>query len=155
MLDLYDEFIAVVKALDEAKVEYALCGGLAMAAYDVVRATEDIDLLILTESLDPARAALTPLGFSVAANPMQFQAGKVKIHRLSKMDSESEDFIVVDLLTVDESLSDIWKNRKSIIMKTGSINVVSIDSLIALKKIRNSPQDIEDIRRLEEKHIEN
>ena len=52
MFDLYYEFRKLITALDERQIEYALCGGLAMAVYDHPRATVDIDILILSESLD-------------------------------------------------------------------------------------------------------
>ena len=51
MLDLYEELRRLIAALDEHKIEYALCGGLAMAIFDRPRATVDIDLLIEAESL--------------------------------------------------------------------------------------------------------
>ena len=52
MLDLYEEMLQVVRKLEQERIDYALCGGLAMAVYDVIRATVDIDLLILTLDVD-------------------------------------------------------------------------------------------------------
>ena len=52
MIDLAEEFEAVISALAEHGIEYAVCGGLAMAIHGFPRATVDIDLLI------PAEAAL-------------------------------------------------------------------------------------------------
>ena len=49
MFDLYYEFRRLIAALDEHLIDYALCGGIAMAIYDRPRATIDIDLLILSE----------------------------------------------------------------------------------------------------------
>jgi len=37
MFDLYYEFRKLVEALDEHQIDYALCGGLAMAVYDRAR----------------------------------------------------------------------------------------------------------------------
>ncbi|MCU1265993.1 MAG: hypothetical protein JWM21_2311 [Acidobacteria bacterium] len=48
MLDLYDEFRLLMGALNDQGIEYALCGGVAMAVYDRPRATIGIDLLILS-----------------------------------------------------------------------------------------------------------
>ena len=56
MLDLYEELRKLITAFDERRIDYALCGGLAMAVYDHPRATIDIDLLILAESLDQVLA---------------------------------------------------------------------------------------------------
>jgi hypothetical protein len=47
MLDLYDEFAALIAALEAAEAEYAVCGGLAMAIHsgqdqdDIKRLEED------------------------------------------------------------------------------------------------------------------
>jgi len=53
LLDLYDEFKAIISALVERAIDYAVCGGLAMAVYGVPRATIDIDFLILTAAAMP------------------------------------------------------------------------------------------------------
>ena len=55
MFDLYEEFRKLIGSLDERQVEYALCGGLAMAVYDRPRTTVDIDLLIVLISLKTMR----------------------------------------------------------------------------------------------------
>ena len=39
MFDLYREFQSLISALANSHIEYALCGGLAMAVYDHPRAT--------------------------------------------------------------------------------------------------------------------
>jgi hypothetical protein len=41
-------------SFDQECVEYALCGGLAMAVYAMPRATLDIDVLIQVDSLAQA-----------------------------------------------------------------------------------------------------
>jgi 3-keto-L-gulonate-6-phosphate decarboxylase len=51
MIDIVDELKELVSQLDDSGIDYALCGGLALAVYDRARATADIDLLILGESL--------------------------------------------------------------------------------------------------------
>ena len=51
-MSLLKELSALVSALDENEIEYAVCGGLAMAVHGFARATLDIDLLIRPESLD-------------------------------------------------------------------------------------------------------
>jgi hypothetical protein len=51
-LDLIAELEALVSALDAEKVEYALCGGLALAVHGYPRATKDIDLLVRADSTE-------------------------------------------------------------------------------------------------------
>jgi len=62
VLDLYEELKAIVAALDENGIDYALCGGLAMAVWGAPRATVDIDLLILAERLEETKAIARSLG---------------------------------------------------------------------------------------------
>ena len=52
MFDISDELQSLVAAFDENHIDYALCGGMAMAVHGHLRMTIDIDLLILSESLD-------------------------------------------------------------------------------------------------------
>jgi hypothetical protein len=52
MLDIYEEFRNLVAVLEEHEIDYALCGGMAMAVHERPRMTIDIDILIQAESLD-------------------------------------------------------------------------------------------------------
>jgi hypothetical protein len=45
MVDLIEELAAITRALDDAGIPYALCGGLAMAVHAHPRATIAIDIL--------------------------------------------------------------------------------------------------------------
>ena len=42
MLNLLTEFQNIVNTLEEEKIEYAICGGIAMAIHGFLRATVDI-----------------------------------------------------------------------------------------------------------------
>jgi hypothetical protein len=41
-MDLIDELAGLIKALNDAGVRYALCGGLAMAVHGHPRATQEL-----------------------------------------------------------------------------------------------------------------
>jgi len=145
VLDLYEELEAVLSALEAAHLPYALCGGLALAVYGRPRATVDIDLLVEPGSLDAALLALHPLGFDVAALPMAFAGGAVEIRRVSKVDSDADDLLSVDLLLVTPALSAVWEGRRTVRWEGRSLPVVSREGLIALKELRGSGQDRDDI----------
>lgn len=55
-----DEVLTALRALQEADVEYILIGAMAMGLHGVVRATEDMDLLVRAnpENIERLRAAL-------------------------------------------------------------------------------------------------
>jgi hypothetical protein len=51
IMDFFLEIKNLTAALDAAGVDYALCGGVALAIHGVPRATQDIDLLVRPEDL--------------------------------------------------------------------------------------------------------
>jgi hypothetical protein len=55
-----DELLDLLRALEEAAVEYVLIGATAMGFHGVVRATEDVDMLVRAEpdNIERLRAAL-------------------------------------------------------------------------------------------------
>jgi 7,8-dihydro-6-hydroxymethylpterin-pyrophosphokinase len=55
LLDLVEEFRAVVAALEAAEVQFAVCGGLAVAIHAQPRATMDVDLLLPNDQIVTAR----------------------------------------------------------------------------------------------------
>ena len=145
MLDLFDEFAAVVTTLQARRIDYALCGGLAMAVHGTPRATVDIDLMIMTEDLDAVRALAHDLGYTIEAAPMTFHGGDVEIRRISKLDADSGDLLMLDLLLVTPAVEAAWQSRQAIGWEQGSVRVVSREGLIALKALRGSGQDLDDI----------
>jgi len=52
LLDLVEEFRSIVAALEAADVEFAVCGGLAVAIHAHPRATLDVDLLLPRDQID-------------------------------------------------------------------------------------------------------
>lgn len=150
MLDIYDELKTLITSLNENGVDYALCGGLAMAVHGFVRATVDIDIIIRKKSLATARSVALQLGYTVDAAPMRFAGGSVEIRRISKVDPTSGDVLMLDFLLVTNLLARIWETREEVEWEHGSLWVVSRPGLIELKRLRGSGQDLEDIARLTE-----
>lgn len=154
VLDLYEELRALVARLEERELEYALCGGLAMAVYGTPRATVDIDLLMPGESLPEAVQVARQLGYTIEAAPRAFAEGAIRIRRLSKIDPESKDVLTLDLLLVTPEIAQVWQGRRQVGWAAGKLSVVSREGLIALKVLRGSGQDLDDINRLTEGHDE-
>lgn len=53
----------VISALNAIGTRFALIGGLALALHKVIRATQDVDLLVDTENADEIDKALSKLGY--------------------------------------------------------------------------------------------
>jgi hypothetical protein len=150
MFDLYHEFRLLIAAFDDHHIDYALCGGLAMAVYDRARATVDIDVLILSESLDQVIPIATKLGYGIRGLDMTFSDGAIEIRRVSKIDGTSGHVLSLDLLLVTPAIQNVWDSRVEADWDGGTLSVVSRLGLISLKRFRGSPQDKADIVALQE-----
>lgn len=86
---------------------------------------------------------------------MIFKDGAVKIHRLTKIDDQTGEYLVLDLLIVTPETKKAWDSRISVDWEGIPLQVVSPEGLILLKSLRNSGQDRDDIEYLKELIIEN
>lgn len=149
-MDLYDEFTAIVAALETGKVGYAVCGGMAMAIHGLPRATIDIDLLVPAGEIERVLATAQQSGYTLAADPMSLAGGAAQIRRVSKVDAVSRDLLSLDLLVVTPAIEQAWHDRVRVRWDGGELWVVSRQGLIRLKQLRGSGQDRDDIQRLEQ-----
>jgi hypothetical protein len=150
-LDLIDELDGLIALLDRAGIEYAVCGGLALAVHGHPRATEDIDLLVRHEVLGEVLRIAKGSGFDIPARPITFglRTGTPrKVQRVSKLDPDTNDLVTLDLLDVSPDLEDVWEGRISIPWRGKVIRVVSVDGLLKMKRIAGRPQDLLDIAKL-------
>jgi hypothetical protein len=152
VLDLIAEMRALRDSLQTAGIEYALCGGLAMAVHGYPRATIDIDLLVQEEDSETILSLAENLGFTFRALPMTFSAGKLRIRRITKLDPSDGSGLVLDLLIGSEELREVWETRRTVAWEGAPLKVVSPGGLIALKQLRSSAQDLADIEKLHERH---
>lgn len=150
MADLVAELEAIAAALSDRGIEYAVCGGLAVAMHGHVRATRDIDLLVPNASADATLDALASIGFDVRALPMTFGAGtsaERRVQRVSK--TGTNELITVDLILVEPSFPAVWSGRMTFARGDVRLPVVSRSGLIAMKRLAGRPQDLADIEALE------
>lgn len=148
-MTLSDELFNLIRAFDTGGIEYAVCGGLAMAILGHPRTTQDLDILMPEESIERAAAAARDQGFTIDAGWMEFGGGTAKIYRLSKVDKEHHDLVPLDLIAVTPQLRIIWQNRVQVDTQDKKVWTVSRDGLIAMKKISGRKQDMADIENLE------
>ena len=128
----------VLTGLNRIGAPIALIGGLALAPYKVIRATQDVDLLIDADRADDSERELTSLGYRC-------------IHR-------SAD--AANYLRGDERIDLLYASRPvarrllaaAVTHKTpfGDLRVVSLEGLIAFKLqgLVNDPRRTQDIRAL-------
>ncbi|HKU43817.1 MAG TPA: hypothetical protein VJR89_36910 [Polyangiales bacterium] len=146
-MNLYDELVGVVRALDTARVDYALVGGLAVGLWGAPRATKDIDLLVRPEDLLSAKEAVRGCGYVPEALPMRFSDG-MEMQRLSKI--VAGQLTTVDLLLVNANLESAWQSRERHELEDASVSVISRQALIAMKLSAGRPLDQHDVIKLTE-----
>jgi hypothetical protein len=146
MIDVYAEFTAIIGALEDAEIEYALCGALALAVYGAPRATKDIDLIARREDEARLREVVRGAGFSFEALPMVFAGSGIEVQRFTKLIEGRP--LMLDVLWLSATLQPIWDDRRRLPWNKGMLSVVSRDGLITLKLTAGRPQDLVDIQSL-------
>lgn len=148
-MDLYEELVDVISRLTEARINYALCGGLAVAIHGYPRFTKDIDLLIHPDDLGRIRAVLAVGGYTVDAGRIPFAVGTPTervIYRMSKV--VAGDLLSVDLVLVSPVLAQVWADRERYSWQGREIAVVSAAGLALMKRVAGRPQDVVDLQQL-------
>ena len=149
-MNLVDELHAVAAALAAAKIDYAVCGGLAVTMHGATRTTKDIDILVRREQLQEALEAIRPLGYTFAALPMKFDANtehERHVQRVTKVEGTAHS--VLDLMLEEAALAGMLDGAISVDLPEGTVRVVSRATLLRMKRMASRPQDLADIERLE------
>ncbi|MBK9034528.1 MAG: hypothetical protein IPL61_25225 [Myxococcales bacterium] len=151
-LDLIAELEGVIEAFAAAGVQYALCGGLAVAIHGYPRATMDIDVLVEPAQLALALATARGIGFDIPARSMTFgvRTGTPReVQRVSKLDAPTGALLSLDLRVVGATLAEPWRTRQTVVWRGRPVEIVSRAGLIVMKRLAARPQDLADIAALE------
>jgi len=153
-VDLFGEVVALAAALDAAALDYAICGGVALAVHGAPRATKGIDILAREADMPRLREVVRRCGFTLEALPMTFSSSGVTIQRFTKVFEDGRT-LMVDVLLAEGPLEAVWRTRSRIAFASPAatphaLSVVSREGLITLKLAAGRPQDIVDIQRLQE-----
>ena len=146
-MNFFDELRALVAALEAAAIDYAICGGVALAIHGAPRATQDIDLLLRPEDLDRLRVVARGCGFAFESLPMDFASG-LTMQRFTKLIDGQP--LMLDVLLVGPTEERVWADRLTAAFEGGPIRVVSRAGLVTLKAAAARPQDLADLQRLAE-----
>ena len=150
MVDIFDEFQNLITTFNQANLDYAVCGGWAMAIHGSPRATIDIDFLVLSENLSEMWKIAEDLGYWVKGLPLSYDNGVIEIRRISKIDEASKVLFTIDFLLVTDGLKQVWETRENIDWEDGKVWTVSREGLIFMKQISGRHKDLGDIEALKE-----
>lgn len=148
-MNLIDELFAIARALDAAGIEYAVCGGIAVGLHGWVRTTDDIDLLIRPADVARVLEVVRPLGFDMPAQPMTFGAGTDAERHVQRVSKLGADLLTLDLLLVDAAYEGLLEGRIAVRQPEATIQLVSREGLLKMKRMAGRPQDLVDIGHLE------
>ena len=150
MLMLLSELLSIADTLNAADIDYALCGGFALAVHGHPRFTKDIDVIVRADDVTAVQDVVARLGFRLRAAPMTF-GGRTPhprtVHRISKVLPDG-NVVTLDLLVLDESFAEVWQTREDHEVDGHLIHVVPRDALIRLKRLAGRDQDLLDLRKL-------
>jgi hypothetical protein len=149
-MDLYEEFVGLIDLLERDRVDYAVCGGIAVAIHGYPRFTKDIDLVVHAVDVTKVKTLVASRGFVLPAAPMRFDRGTEKereVHRVSKV--EGDNLLTLDLLVMGAGLDTVWNDRDAFEWNGRIVRVVSRAGLISMKRASGRDQDRLDIQQLE------
>ena len=148
--------LEVAAALKKSKIHFAIAGGYAVSLHGAVRGTVDVDIVLRFSKNDyiAAEAAFKNLGLTSrlpvsAAEVYEFREEYMKNRNLvawSFSDPKDPTRIVDVIIT-----HDLRKLGVEQVAADGRLlPVLAVPDLIAMKRASARPQDLEDVRALEE-----
>lgn len=149
----------VFLTLNKAKIDYAVCGGVAVILYGFARLTVDLDLMVNLErkNLEKLYDTLAELNYK-SKTPIKRrefiqkeQLKKLAIEKNMKVVSFynlREPLKVIDICVNLPKISEILKRKKNIKVKNITIPIISINDLIKMKMALGRPQDLIDVENL-------
>jgi len=144
-IDLLAELKRIVAGLDVAGLDYAVCGGLAVAIYGFVRATEDIDLVIRRRDIAAVTGLLRSEGYVFDLGAIPLPSVGLEFWLLSR--SMEEVALPVDLLPLGDD-HPFWSHRALVELRGSSIWVLGKSALIEMKEASQRGKDRIDIEEL-------
>ena len=153
---------AVIRALNDAKVQYLIVGGLAVNAHGFVRLTRDIDIVLALTPDNATRGlrALLAIGYHLSApvTPEEFADAKLreswrrdKGMIVLKLWSDEHRRTPVDIFVYEpfDFASETLALQSMEIHPGLLAPVVSFETLLQMKREAGRPQDLIDIEELQ------
>ena len=111
---LKDELLRITQCLNAANLDYAICGGLAVAVHGYPRATKDIDLLIPAEQLERVREVLASVEYDLESGEIPFDKGSEKERKIFRVSrAVGHELFTLDLIVVTPIFADVWEDAAS------------------------------------------
>jgi predicted nucleotidyltransferase len=146
---LFQALRRILSVLENLGVPYALIGGLALAFYEVVRATKDLDLLILLSPAHMEKLAERLTANGLPASARKGAPGDPVVGVVAVQVPVGGDQLTCDLLLPSARWqSEAVRNAQTFELEGSQIRVVQARDLFLLKLHAGGPQDLLDARML-------
>jgi len=155
-------YAEVFERLQKDGVRYLVVGGIALVLHGVVRLTGDLDLMIDLEenNLEKFLKAVGALGYrpkspvraeDFADKDIRKKWVKEKNMKVFSFIHGKDDYKIIDIFPENPISFAGSYSKKQIVEARGiRINVISVEDLVALKKMSAREQDLKDIEMLKE-----
>lgn len=144
-----EELYRLTTAFALEKLEYAVCGGLAVAIHGRPRLTLDIDVVVASENVDTAVRIATKAGFDDLTGWVSLPPNPLGIDRLFRVNKfEKEDYLTLDILEADTSLNSIFVDRESVEIDGKIVQLLTRAALIKMKSASSRLKDQLDVELL-------
>ncbi len=151
------EYLKLFSKLEEHKVRYLICGGLAVNIYGIPRMTADIDFLLdfNEQNLLDFENVMNEIGYKPTL-PIKlsslFEFEKRKLLKDEKnliafsFFNQANNLMSIDvLLDLPITFEELWKNKTIRKFESTEVYLVCVQDLIALKEYSGREQDKQDI----------
>ena len=147
------------KALNAAKIDYAVCGGLAVILYGYTRMTADLDLIVSLkkQNLENLYNILIGLGYRLRIpikkdvfieREMLEKLADEKNMKVVSFQSTEDPMKVIDIGVNLPRSQEILKRKKYLKIDGFRVPIISIDDLIKMKEDLGRPRDMVDVENL-------
>lgn len=154
---------AVIAALNAAEVRYLIAGGLAVVAHGYLRTTKDLDIVLALDRENAGRGVrcLAALGFrptvpvpidDFAEELKREEWAREKDATVLRLYSDEHRSLPIDLFMREPfDFGRAYRDALQEEIAPGQIAwFVSLADLLAMKRAAGRPQDLADVRQLEE-----
>ena len=125
--DVFTTLQNLAHRLEDAKIPYALVGGLALAAHGFVRMTQDVDLLMTQEGLDAFKEKFLGRGYLLAFS------GAKKTFRDTETQVRIEILVTGDYPGDGKPKPVVFPDPSIVFTELGGMRVIPLETLIELK----------------------
>lgn len=141
MLDIAQELEQLLRTFEEKGLQYALCGGLAMAVHAEARAPYCIDMLIPEHEVEKAIAFSLERDFIRDATIPDFEKGGLRARKVFKRDNEDSAYLQVVFVSVTSLLESCWETREKWSLGNLHFWTLSQTGLDAMEDVVGKPGD--------------